>query len=166
MHPQSSIILKCDKEQFTFPFVLKKKFGAIYFMFAQFALVFFPICSLKKISIKKWADCVPKTIMVKNVDQDPFHITLDPFCNIFTFNFYHSKSYSMTMNIWTFEKVGNTTSIKLLRAKSPHAWTHSWVWTPCTWPATIPTTTARPIPWSLWPSGLLKRLLDTTSKNC
>ena len=33
-------------------------------------------------------------------------VTVDPFCNIFTFNFfYHSKSHSMTMNIWTFEKV-------------------------------------------------------------
>ena len=32
-------------------------------------------------------------------------VTVDPFCNIFTFNFfYHSKSHSMTMNIWTFEK--------------------------------------------------------------
>ena len=34
-------------------------------------------------------------------------VTVDPFYNVFTFNFsYHSKSHSMTiMNIWTFEKV-------------------------------------------------------------
>ena len=66
-----------------------------------------------------------------------FIVTMDPFCNIFTFNFfYHSKSHSMTMNIWTFEKeMTESHQSKLLRAKSPHAWTHSWVWTPCTSPA-------------------------------
>jgi len=131
MHPPEFLYIKMRQRAIYFSFYLEK-IGCNLFLFAQFALVFFPIGSLKKISIREWADCVPKTIMVKNVDQDPFHITLDPFCNIFTFNFYHSKSYSMTMNIWAFGKFSETTSIKLLRAKSPHAWTHSWVWTPCT----------------------------------
>ena len=46
-------------------------------------------------------------------------VTLDPFYNVFTFNFsYHSKSHSMTiMNIWTFEKVVEYNINQTVRSK-------------------------------------------------
>ena len=72
--------------------------------------------------------------MVKNVDQDPFHSNYGPILQ----HLHPQLPQQEPPWSWTsglLKRVMDITSIKLLRAKSPHAWTHSWVWTPCTSPA-------------------------------
>ena len=59
MHPPEFLYIKMRQRAIYFSFYLEK-IGCNLFLFAQFALVFFPIGSLKKISIREWADCVPK----------------------------------------------------------------------------------------------------------
>ena len=89
-----------------FSFCLEKIWCNLFHI-CSICFSFFLFAFLRKYPSKSEPTACQKQLWWKMLTKTHSIVTVDPFYNVFTFNFsYHSKSHSMTiMNIWTFEKV-------------------------------------------------------------